>query len=70
MMVDPIYIKIIDDLNRQGVWIPKRISLSIDTEKYIALLKGYQPSWDMRYGMIYQFVDEYFYAYRSGYVVG
>ena len=69
-MIDSTYLKIIEDLNFLNIWVPKNISLSIRNEHYIALLKGYQPSWEMRFGIIYQFEDGYFYAYRSGYVVG
>jgi hypothetical protein len=64
------YSKIISKLNFLNVWLLRRISLIISQEEFIALLKGYQPHWDMRFGIIYDHSDNYFYAYRSGFVVG
>lgn len=64
------YIEIAEGLNFRNEWIPLRINLTISLEQYIALLKGYSPHWDMRYGILYDYLDDYFYSYRSGYVVG
>ena len=35
----------------------------------MAMLKGYQLHWDMRFGLLYDQKNDYFYLYRSGYVV-
>ena len=69
-MTDIDYNIIISELNHRKVWVSRRISFRISSEEYIALLKGYHPHWDMRYGLIYDYQDDYFYSYRSGYVVG
>jgi hypothetical protein len=69
-MTDINYSEKIAELNFQNVWLPRRISLIICQEQFIALLKGYQPHWDMRYGIRYDQTEDYFYAYRSGFVVG
>ena len=69
-MTTPNYPKIIKELNKQQVWISKRITLVINSEQYQAIVKGYNPHWEMRYGIIYNNFDQYFYAYRSDYLVG
>lgn len=69
-MTEINYSEKIAELNFQNVWLPRRISLIISQEQFIALLKGYQPHWDMRYGLLYDQTEDYFYAYRSGFVVG
>lgn len=69
-MTEPSYFKIIEDLTTQCIWVPKPICLTLSQDQYIALLMGYHPNWDMRYGLIYKFEDGYFYSYRSGFVVG
>jgi hypothetical protein len=52
-MTDINYSKKNAELNFLNVWLPRRKSLIINQEQYIALLKGYQPHWDMRYGILY-----------------
>ncbi len=69
-MEPPNYFEIINKLNEQQVWIPKRINMELTNEQYQALLKGYEPHWEMRYGILFNKGDGYFYAYRSGFVVG
>ena len=69
-MKQPDYNKIINQLNTDNVWVEKRVDLNINADQYIALLKGYLPHWDMRYGIMFNHFDYYLYAYRSGYVVG
>ena len=69
-MNNPDYIEIINDLNYRDVWIPKRIQLELTSDQFIAILKGYYPSWEARYGILYNINDHHFYTYRSGYVVG
>lgn len=69
-MKEPGYIKMINQLNSGNVWVEKRIELDITADQFIALLKGYLPHWDMRYGILFNHYDHYLYAYRSGYVVG
>lgn len=64
------YPEIINLLNHNMIWIEKRIKLVLTSDEYIALLKGYQPHWDMRYGILYIQEEDYFYSYRSGCVVG
>lgn len=64
------YLSIINCMNHNQIWELKRISLIIELNQYVALLKGYQPHVDMKYGLIYDFRENYFYAYRSGIVVG
>lgn len=69
-MEQPDYYKIINQLNTNNIWVEKRVELTINVDQYIALLKGYLPHWDMRYGIMFNHYDHYFYAYRSGYIVG
>lgn len=69
-MKEPDYNKIINQLNADNIWIERRIELDITADQFIALLKGYLPHWEMRYGILFNQYDHYFYAYRSGYVVG
>jgi hypothetical protein len=64
------YINIINDLNNKNVWVPKRIELHLTSDQFIAFLKGYNPDWDMRYGILFNRNDSFFYTYRSGSVVG
>lgn len=53
-MSDINYNKIISELNQRNNWVSHRIKLTISLNQYIAILKGYQPHWDMRYGLIYK----------------
>lgn len=64
------YPGIIHRLNHTQVWVPQPIELEINTAQFVALLKAYQPHWDMRFGIFYDSRDDYFYVYRSGFVVG
>lgn len=64
------YPEIINHLNHNMIWVEIRIKLVLTSDEYIALLKGYQPHWDMRYGILYIQEEDYFYSYRSGCVVG
>lgn len=64
------YASAINALNFANVWVPKNILLVIKPEQYMAMLKGYQLHWDMRFGLLYDQKNDYFYIYRSGYVVG
>jgi len=60
--------KQIGQINKAKNWVQKKIFLKFNKSQYNALLKGYQPHWDMRYGI--HFEDGYFYNYRSGWIVG
>lgn len=64
------YTSAINALNHANVWVEKLLVISIKPEQYIAMLKGYQLHNDMRYGLLYDQKNDYFYAYRSGSVVG
>lgn len=54
--------------NTENTWVRKQIYLQFNESQYQALLKGYQISWDMRYGLYFE--NGYFYNYRSGVLVG
>ncbi len=69
-MTEPTYFQIIEDLTFQNSWVVKPINLKITDDQFKALLMGYHVNWDMRFGLIYRYEDGYFYAYRSGWVVG
>lgn len=60
--------KLIWQTNDANNWISKKIYLQFNGSQYKALLAGYHPHWDMRYGI--HFEDGYFYNYRSGWIVG
>jgi hypothetical protein len=60
--------ELIQKANNENVWVSKEIYLRFNEEQYQALLKGYQPHWDMRYGIYFE--NGYFYNYRSGFIVG
>lgn len=64
------YPELIARLNHAQVWVTQPIELDINSAQFIALLKAYQPHWDMRFGILYDSHDDYFYVYRSGLVVG
>lgn len=59
--------KLIQSTNKANNWVPKKIFLQMNARQHHALLLGYQPHWEMRYGI--QFEKEYFYNYRSGWIV-
>ena len=59
---------LIQRTNEDNKWVLKKIFLQFNKSQYCALLTGYQPHWDMRYGI--HFEDGYFYNYRSGWIVG
>lgn len=64
------YVSGINALNHANVWVKKFLLLCIKPEQYLAMLKGYQLHNDMRFGILYDQKNDYFYVYRSGYVVG
>jgi hypothetical protein len=64
------YASAINALNFAKIWVPKEIILIVRSEQYLAMLKGYQLHWDMRFGLLYDQNNDYFYVYRSGYIVG
>jgi hypothetical protein len=68
MMEDREILELIQQTNRLNKWIPKQIFLQFNESQYKALMSGYNPHWEMRYGI--QFEDGYFYNYRSGWIVG
>jgi hypothetical protein len=67
-MIDVPIPELIKRTNEANEWIPKKIFLQFNEFQYKALLKGYHPHWDMRYGI--HFDENYFYNFRSGWVVG
>jgi hypothetical protein len=60
--------RLIQQINKTNHWIPKKIFLQFNESHYRALFSGYQPHWDMRYGIYFE--EGYFYNYRSGWIVG
>jgi hypothetical protein len=64
------YASAINALNFANVWVPKNILLILNTDQYLAMLKGYQLHWDMRFGLLYDQKNDFFYTYRSGYIIG
>lgn len=64
------YYETVSALNNLNIWVPKRIKMELNTDQYIAILKGYQPTNDMKFRLFYNYQDQYFYIYRSGFVVG
>jgi hypothetical protein len=64
------YASAINALNFANAWVPKNIVLFINTDQYQAMLKGYQLHWDMRFGLLYDQKNDFFYTYRSGYIIG
>lgn len=58
MMEDKEILELIHQTNRLNKWIPKKIFVQFNEAQYRALLTGYHPHWEMRYGI--QFEDEYF----------
>lgn len=59
--------ELIRQTNEANNWVPKKLFLQMTARQEFALEYGYQPHWDMRYGI--QFEDGYFYNYRSGWIV-
>lgn len=60
-------LRLIQQANHKVIWTPKRIYLEFNQRQFEALLEGYQPHWDMRYGIT--FSEGYFYNHRSGVIV-
>lgn len=60
-------LRLIQQANHKAIWILKRIYLEFNQSQFEALLQGYQPHWDMRYGIT--FSEGYFYNHRSGIIV-
>lgn len=64
------YASAINALNHAKAWVEKFLLIRIKPEQYLAMLKGYQLHNDMRFGLLYDQKHDYFYVYRSEYVVG
>jgi len=67
-MYDSELSNLIHIANNSNIWVRKEIYLCFNEEQFQALLKGYKPHWDMRYGIYLE--KDYFYNYRSGFIVG
>ena len=64
------YERIIDNLEFRKAWTPLRICLEISAEQYIALFEYFVSNRIRGYGLIYNQMTNYFYSYRSGFVLG
>jgi len=57
-------------LEFREAWTPLQISLEISAEQYTTLLEYFSSYWDRGYGLIFNQMTNYFYAYRSGFILG
>lgn len=64
------YKKIISDLELRNEWTPLQANFEITLEQYIAILEYYSIHYDRRYGLIFDQLSNYLYAYRSGLILG
>lgn len=64
------YKKVIADLEFQNDLTLLQISLEILSEQYIALLEYFSLLRDIRCGLMFDQMTDYFYANRAGFILG